>query len=256
MKKIIVGNWKMNPGSLKEAKKVFGDIKRVANKLTKIETVICPSFVHLAPLGNSVSKSKVSLGAQDLFWDDVRSSYTGEISSGMLKDLKVKYVIIGHSERREHLCETNGLINKKVKTALKNGFKVILCIGEKERDSERKYLRFIKEEITEGLKGIPRKFFSNLIIAYEPIWAVGKNAKGIDTPDNVFQMSIYIRRLLLPIVGKEVARKIPVLYGGSVDPSNAYDFLEENRVQGLLIGRQSLRPENFNKILKIASEIK
>ena len=216
-KKIIVGNWKMNPQSLKEAKKIFGDIKRSANKLTKIETVICAPFVYLTDLNNSITK--ISLGAQDLFWDDSSSSYTGEISVGMLKDSKVKYVIIGHSERRKHLGETNELINKKVKTALKNGFKVILCVGEKDRDLDRKYLQFIKEEITEGLRGVPRKFFGNLIIAYEPIWAVGKNASGIDTPDNVFQMGIYIRRLLLPIVGKETAHKIPVLYGGSVDPS-------------------------------------
>jgi len=253
MKKIIVANWKMNPQSLKGAKNIFGEIKKTAVKLKKVETVICPPFVYMT-LGDSVSKlkSSVKMGSQDLFWEE-KGSYTGEISVKMLKDLGVKYVIVGHSERREYLKETNEIINKKIKTALKEGLKVIFCVGEKNREPGV-YLRFIKEEIEEGLKGVQKKFLKNLIVAYEPIWAIGKG-KNAATPEDVLQMGIYIKRILLPVAGKDIARNIPILYGGSANINNAEDFLVNGGIQGLLIGRESLIPKHFNEILRIAEKV-
>jgi len=245
MKKIIIANWKMNPQSLQEAKRIAREIKTKA--------IICPPFVYLAEL--SAKFKKMSFGVQDLFWEE-KGAYTGEISAAMAKNIGARYAIIGHSERRE-IGETDEIINKKIKTALKSGLKVIFCIGEKERDSEGEYLNFIKEQIKEGLKGISRKLLTNLLIAYEPVWAIrSRKSSRADNPESVFRTAIFIRRTLLPIAGDRLARRIPILYGGSVDLKNAEQFLQEGGVQGLLVGSQSLIPKNFNEILRIADRIK
>ncbi|NOY35420.1 MAG: triose-phosphate isomerase [bacterium] len=255
MRKIIIANWKMNPQSLEEAKSIFNGTKRAAAKLKKTLTVVCPPFVYLSTLGSSISKGKLSFqaGAQDLFWKE-KGSYTGEISAEMLKSVGAKYVIVGHSERREYFGESNDIVNKKIKAGLKAGLNVVLCVGEKDREPGV-FLRYIKDEIEEGLKGIQRVFLKKLIIAYEPIWAIGKKGPAADSPEDVLQMSIYIKKILLPIAGKELMPKIPILYGGSVNPKNAEGFLRDAGVQGLLIGHESLVPEHFGEILKIAEKI-
>ncbi len=264
MKRLIVANWKMNPQSPKDAERIFGGIRRTAVKLKKIETVICPPFVYLSLVGivgNRVSDKRLSfsLGAQDLFWENPpagKGSYTGEISAEMLKRFAVKYVIVGHSERRRHLGETNEIINRKIKTALKAGLRVIFCVGEKERNPNEDYLRFVKEEVIAGLKGIQRKFLGKLIVAYEPIWAIGKKGSAADAPEDILQMVLYIRRILLLVTDKDSARVMPILYGGSVVPKNAESFLRNAGIQGLLIGHESLIPKDFNEILRIAEKIK
>jgi len=261
MKKIIVANWKMNPPSLKEAKEIFNGIKKAANKLSKVEAVICPPFVYLSAV--SSQSSAVRLGAQNIFYENPPAgggAYTGEISLAMLKDFGVKYIIIGHSERRSPPVgggETDEIINKKVKSALEEGFKVILCIGEKERDLNGEYLNFLKMQINEGLKGISKKLLNNLLIAYEPVWAISSNAGAkADSPEAAMQTAIFIRREFLPIIGNQAARNIPILYGGSVNPENAGGFLKRAGMQGLLVGGQSLIPKNFGEILKLANNIK
>ena len=248
MKKLIIANWKMNPNSLNEAKRIFNKIKIAAGKLKKVETVICPPFVYLSAFPRGVlgklSKDSPWIGAQDVFCEE-RGAYTGEISVSMLKDAGVKYVIVGHSERRE-MGETDEIINKKIKTALKAGLKVVFCVGEKKRDGEEKYLNFTREQINKGLKSVPQKFFKNLIIAYEPVWAISSQKRArADNPESALKMAVFIKRTLL--------QKIPVLYGGSVSPENAAGFLFKAGMNGLLVGGQSLIPENFIKILKIAN---
>ncbi len=267
MKKIIIANWKMNPLSLKEAKRIFNDIKRTASKLSKVETVICPPFVYLSSLGSSTSTWKLNfqVGAQDVFYENPvgGGSCTGEISAKMLKNLGVKYIIVGHSERRDPPAgggETNEIINKKIKAVLGAGMKVIFCIGEKERDEEGEYLRFIKDEINEGLKGVQKKFFNppagGLIFAYEPIWAISSN-KGahVDNPESALRIAIFIRRTIMEIADGQIARSVPILYGGSICPQNAEAFLKDGGMQGLLVGHESLNPKHFNEILKIANQI-
>jgi len=250
MKKLIIANWKMNPASAKEARALFADTSRAAGKLHNAKVVVCPPFVYL---GLFSKNSKVVLGGQDVFWED-SGSYTGEISASMLKSFNVKYVIIGHSERRR-LGETNEMINQKIKQALKCGLKVIFCVGEMERDEHENYLQFIKEEIIKGLEQIPVKLFKNLIIAYEPIWAISsakKSGKGFfhpDTPENAFQMGTYIKRVIVSIFGKNVGRVL-ILYGGSVDAKNAADFLVKGNVGGLLVGRVSWNAREFRELLK------
>lgn len=264
MKKIIVANWKMNPQKVEDAKSIFAGIKKVASKMSKVETVVCPPFLYLNSLGSSTSKSvgksnsQVKLGAQDAFWVNPmegKGSFTGEISPDMLKMTGAKYVIIGHSERRENLVETNEMVNRKIKAAFEAGLKVIFCIGEKERDAEHEYLRFIKIEIEEGLKGIKKINFKNLVIAYEPIWAIGKKGADADTPAGVLEMGLYIRKTLQPIVGKDLTHDIPIIYGGSAEPGNVEALLKEGGVQGFLVGHASLKPSQFNEILKITNNI-
>ena len=199
--------------------------------------------------------SNLKLGAQNVFYEK-KGAYTGEISPGMLKNFGVRYIIIGHSERRA-LGEMDEVINKKVKAALEEGFKVILCVGEKERDLNGEYLNFLKMQMNEGLKGISKKLLNNLLVAYEPVWAISSNAGArADNPESAMQIAIFIRRELLPVIGNYAARNIPILYGGSVNPENAGGFLERAGMQGLLVGGQSLIPKNFGEILAIANKTK
>ncbi len=255
MKKLIVANWKMNPGSADEARGLFAGISRIAGKLQNTKVVICPPSVYL---GLFSGNSKVKLGGQDVFWEE-GGSYTGEISASMLKSLHAEYVIIGHSERRR-LGETNETVNKKIKQALKYGLKVIFCVGETERDESEHYLQFIKEEVVKGLEQISVRLFKDLIIAYEPIWAIssakkfGKGFFHADTPENVFQMSTYIKRVIVSVFGKNTG-DISVLYGGSVDAKNAVDFLVKGNTDGLLVGRTSWNAKEFGELLKNVNKI-
>jgi triosephosphate isomerase len=253
-KKFIVANWKMTPATAKEAAELFNAAGRIAKKIRNVKIVICPPFVYLSAL--RVTRYELQLGAQDLFWED-EGSYTGEVSAKMLKNLNVQYVIIGHSERRRYLNETDEAVNKKIKAALQNNLKVIFCIGERERDEAGNYLQFVKEEAIKGLDKIPTKFLKNLIITYEPVWAIStanKSKKGYhpDTPEDAREMAMYIKRVLVSVFGK-IAYNIPILYGGSVDAINAKDFLEKGGVEGLLVGRASWNAKSFEELLKSIS---
>ncbi len=252
MKKLIVANWKMTPQTLKEARNIFAGTVKAGKKIRNAKVVVCAPFIWISALAGS-AKSKVALGAQDVFWEE-SGSYTGEVSVKMLKSAGVQYVIIGHSERRR-LGETDEIINKKIKRAIANNLKVIFCVGEFERDEAGNYFQFLKDEIKKGLKNIPSRFLKNLIVVYEPVWAISKiNRSGkarfnADNPEDAFQMATYIKRVLVSIFGKQ-GRRVPVLYGGSVDPGNAGDFLEKGNVDGLLVGRASWSGKVFGELLK------
>ncbi len=250
-KKIIVGNWKMNPLSAKEAEKIFSGVKKTAGKLKKTETIVCPPFVYLSPLSGRMGKC--FLGAQDVFWKE-KGSFTGEISPAMLKSLSASHVIVGHSERRA-LGEDNSAISRKVSAALSGGLKAILCVGEKERADEASHLNFVAGQIKESLAGVSAKSADGIIIAYEPVWAIGEDSKGPALPEDALEMSIFIKKVLTEIFGKKKADLAPILYGGSVDSGNARDFLEKGGMDGLLVGRESLNPKGFGDILRIAENI-
>jgi len=254
MKNLVVANLKMNPPTLLEAEKLFDNICKISPKIKNTDIVVCPPFIYLDAFSRKLKAKSYTLnpklGAQDVFWEN-KGSYTGEVSALMLKSMGSKYVIIGHSERRRELGETDEMINRKIKTALKNNLKVIFCVGEKHRDEKGDYLKFVKRELLNGLEKVARKDFKNLIIAYEPIWAISsqKNAQA-DVPENLFQMGVYIRRALFFKFGRKIAREIPILYGGSVNAKNARDFLEKGKVQGLLVGRVSWKVDSFTKLLE------
>lgn len=252
MKKIIVANWKMNPTSPKEARSIFMRIRNKGKKLRKVKTVVCAPFVYLEALAKIAHGA--SIGAQDTFWE-TEGARTGEVSPAMLKEIGARYCIIGHSERRA-LGETNEDINKKIKLAIDYRLIVILCVGERERDEEGAYLDFLKEELVQGLEGLPRRYFENLIIAYEPIWAIGEHAKGASTPADFLEQSIFVRKVLTELTTRGVAMSVPILYGGSVSEANAEGFLREGKADGLLVGRASLEPERFNEILDTANRTK
>lgn len=220
----------MNPFSLAEAKRLFNDIKR-GIKVVKNEVIVCPPFSYLCCLLGGGFK----LGAQNCFWEE-KGPYTGEISPKMLKDLEVEYVIIGHSERRMHLGETDKTINRKLKAALKAGLKPILCVGEKKGENSKK---IIESQLSLDLSGIPKKDLRKIIIAYEPIWAIGTG--NFCEVQKAKQTMGFIKSKI----------KTKVLYGGSVN-SKIADYYTKNGFDGLLVGGASLNAKEFIKIAKNA----
>lgn len=252
-KKLIIGNWKMYPASVKDAKTKFTAIKKIASKLTNVQTVICPPFVYVSELKKLVTGHRVVVGAQNA-WFETEGAFTGEVSLAMLASVGVSYVIIGHSERRA-MGENDELINKKVLAGVKAGLTVVLCVGERDRDPDGVYLKFITEQIKEALHGVQKKELKKIVIAYEPIWAIGKNAIHPALPDDALEVSILIKRTLSDLYGKD-SSIIPILYGGSVDSKNAWEFLLKSQVDGLLVGRASLDPKIFGEILKSANNTK
>jgi triosephosphate isomerase (TIM) len=241
--KIIIGNWKMNPATLKDAETVFKGIEKGLSTAKKATVIVCPTFVHIAPL--KAKAKKVLIGAADVFYE-LKGSFTGEISATQLKDLGVTHVIIGHSERRK-MGETDEIVNKKVLAALKENLIPIICIGETTRDEEGQYLALIKEQLEKALLGVQKKQLSSVIIAYEPVWAVG-GMEAMKARD-VHSMMLYIKKSLMEIYKMKSLLEVPVLYGGAVDPTNAHDILTEGEADGLLVGRQSLEAVSFLGII-------
>jgi triosephosphate isomerase len=248
MKPLIVANWKMNPTSQKEAKELFDSLKRGLRNIKKTEVVVCPPFVYLLNLKSKILNLK--LGAQDCFWE-LGGAFTGEISPSMLKDLGVKYVIIGHSERRKILQETDEMIAKKLKAVLKLKLCPIFCVGETQKEREKgETFKTLEREIKNGLKKIPKSQIEKIVIAYEPIWAIG--TKNPCRADDALTCALFIRKVISRISYKKTARKIRILYGGSVDSQNAKDYLKNQQINGLLVGGASLNPKEFLKIVKVA----
>lgn len=254
MKKIIVANWKLNPDSPREARELFVKIKRTVSRLKRVETVICPPAIFLPDLEKARGAAKkLALGGQDAF-PALDGAWTGQISPAMIRKSGARYLILGHSERRAQ-GDTDELINQKLKLALAQGLKVILCVGEKTRDPQGHYLQTIKTQLLTALEKVPRKLASQLIIAYEPVWAIGDAAKFSDTPAGFLEQAIYIRKILSIWIEQKAAMQVPVLYGGSVDARNALGFLTEGQADGLLVGRASLRADIFGEILKLADAL-
>ena len=248
-KKIIVANWKMNPLSLKEANDLFLKTKNLVAKTKNITMVVCPPALFIAELAKKSKGNRVFVGAQDLFWEKGTGAFTGEQSAEMIASAGAQYVLIGHSERRAR-GDTDENVNQKLTAALRSGLVAVVCIGESSRDSEGGHLEVLKQQLSVAFAKIPRKYFLNTIIAYEPLWAIGENAQGADSPESVYELSIFIRKTVAEIAGRDLALSIPILYGGSVDEKNAADFMTRGGVQGLLVGRASLKADKLDAIIK------
>lgn len=244
----------MNPSGPSDAKKIFTKIVAGAGKYKNVEIVVCPPAVFLGILAAPASTSKLRLGAQDGFYE-TEGAYTGSISMSMMKSLGAEYVIVGHSERR-NTGETDEIINKKIKAGLKQGLKIILCVGEKVHDENGEYLKVLQSQLLQALSGVNKKYFSQIIVAHEPVWAIGALAKTSDTLESFAHNRLFIKKVLADIVGKKIGLTIPILYGGSVGLKNSKEFLVAGGADGLLVGRVSLIPDDFIKIIQVADSLK
>lgn len=250
MKILIAANWKLNPDSSREAKKIFNSItKGIQGKKFAKETeiLICPPFIYLHDL--TVSK-QIKLGGQNIFYEET-GAFTGEISSTMLKEAGCQYVLIGHSERRRYFSETNESINLKIKAAINAKLTPVLCVGETQEEKQSdKTKEVLEKQLFSALKTVtPQKIKeSNLVIAYEPVWAIGT---GNACPATEAQtIGILLEKIITQKYSRSIAQNIRFLYGGSVNSKNARDFVREAKFQGLLIGGASLKPKEFIDIIK------
>ncbi|MEK7087168.1 MAG: triose-phosphate isomerase [Patescibacteria group bacterium] len=244
-KKIIVANWKMNPSSGEEALRL---VKNISNERFKsdIELIIAPPFIYLESVKKNL-KHEIKLAAQNISWGE-RGAYTGEISALMLKNIGCDYVIIGHSERRYKIGETDEMINLKIKAAFRAGLNPILAIGEKEQNDD--IVKILNSQIINALDGVEVRDVSRIIFAYEPVWAIGTGIS--DIPDHALSAALLIRKIIGSIYTMDFALDLPVLYGGSVTSANAADFINQSGINGALVGGASLEIDDFFKIIKAA----
>ncbi|HSI82888.1 MAG: triose-phosphate isomerase [Candidatus Methylacidiphilales bacterium] len=249
-KKIIAGNWKMNKTAT-EAKPIVQDILLELKDYDACDVVLCPPFTALSAVSEALSRvQNIRLGAQNLH-QAASGAYTGEISAGMLRDLYVRYVIIGHSERRQYFAETNDIIRQKIKTAIDGSLKPIACIGETltERE-ENRWQEVLTMQLKEGFAGFTEKDMAEIVLAYEPVWAIGTGRTA--TPAQAQETHAFIRHQILDLFGQHTADHIRIQYGGSVKADNAKELLNQPDIDGALVGGASLEARSFVAIIKNA----
>ncbi len=249
MKKLIIANWKMNPATANEAVTLAGKITKAASTKKSLEVAIAPPALFLSTL---LQKRIKRLGAQDCA--PVREgAYTGLISATQLRSLKANFVIIGHSERRA-AGDSDEIVHKKLQMALLAKLRPVVCVGEDARNHEDALPKMVHHQIHSALSGIKKSLAKNIIIAYEPVWAISGHGGAPDDPKHIFEVSLLIRRELYRILGKNIAARIPILYGGSVHDKNVGMFARESRVDGFLVGGASLKPDVFARLLTEADQ--
>ena len=251
MRKLIVaGNWKMNTG-IEEGTKLASEINTYLsskNLPSNKRVIISPPYTHLYPISKIINPSLITLGAQNCACTE-NGAYTGEISAQMLQELGVKLVIIGHSERRQYFNETSEILLKKIKLALKYGLEIIFCVGEALKERENKtYFDVIESQIKETLFNLSENEIKKIIIAYEPVWAIGTGKTA--TPEEAQEMHEFIRKLIKSKFGEQISEEISILYGGSCKPGNAKEIFGKKDVDGGLIGGASLKAQDFEKIIE------
>jgi len=247
---MIAGNWKMNT-TVSEAVELVTKMRHELDGIDNVDKVICPPFVSLAAVGELIKGSSIKLGAQNIYFEE-KGAYTGEISPLMLAEL-CEFVIIGHSERRQYFNETGEIVNKKIRAALKVRLKPILCIGERLEENEAgKTEEVVTEQLGSSLAGID--YSSGLIMAYEPIWAIGtgKAATGEQANETIG----LIRHNIAKLYGNRIAQDVRILYGGSVTAANAAEFISQPEIDGALVGGASLKADQFLSIVRQTSEIR
>jgi triosephosphate isomerase len=248
-KKVIAGNWKMNM-DLHQSQKLVSEIINGLGKDSKTEVIICPPFTSLNEVNSLVKNTIVKLGAQNMHFEE-SGAFTGEISSDMLKSVGCEYVILGHSERRVIFNEPDELINKKIKAALAKGLKPIFCIGELlEQRENNETMRVVSEQVEKGLEGISSEQMKKIIIAYEPVWAIGTGKTA--TPQQAQEVHSFIRELVAEKFSATVAENLIIQYGGSVKPDNSGELLSEKDIDGALVGGACLKADSFLSIIASA----
>jgi len=249
-KPFVAGNWKMNK-TVNEATLLVADMLPGLEAVKTVKSVVCPPYPSLMVLSGMLSGTEVGLGAQNLHWEN-SGAFTGELSPLMVREF-CQYVIIGHSERRQYFGETNETVNKKIIAAIENGIIPIVCVGETLSENEAgETKKIISNQVLKAFKDIPAEKSPELIVAYEPIWAIGtgKAASGEGANEIIGNV---VRESLVELFGKDNAEKIRILYGGSIKPGNATEFFSQSDIDGGLIGGASLKAEDFVKIVEAAA---
>ena len=251
-KKIIAGNWKMNK-TVAESIELVEELQRLHADQTAVDVVVCPPYTSLKSVSDILSNTQIHVGSQNISAED-SGAYTGEISHEMLKELYVRYVIIGHSERREYFQESDDLINRKVLKALEKNLKPILCVGESLEQRESGITEeVVEKQIRLGLRDINPDMYSDVVIAYEPVWAIGTGKTA--TAQQAQDVHYFIRCLIKEMVGLDASNVVRIQYGGSMKPSNAEELLSQADIDGGLIGGASLDAVSFGSLIDSASRI-
>ena len=246
-KPIIAGNWKMNK-TVVEARDLATRLGALVSGVQDRDIVLAPPFTALSTVAEAIKGTNMTLSAQNLFWED-KGAFTGEISAEMLLDLGCKYVIIGHSERRQYFGETDETVNKKVRQALNKGLLPIVCVGELLSEREAgKANEVIERQVTGALKGVTAAEMQKIVVAYEPVWAIGTGKTA--TPDQANEIHAFIRQKVKALYSAEVADSLRIQYGGSVTPENVSTLMAMPDIDGALVGGASLKPESFATLVK------
>lgn len=245
-KPVIAGNWKLYKTS-SEALELVNALSPLVQHTQGVEIIVAPVFTVLASVAESISGKNISLAGQDCFWEE-EGAFTGEVSPRMLKDAGCSHVIIGHSERRQYFCETDETVNRKIRAALNGGLTVLFCIGEtlEEREADKTFV-VLKKQISGGLAGIVKEQLDKIVIAYEPVWAIGTGRTA--TESQAQDTHSFIRDYLAGLFDKEAADSTRILYGGSVKPENIKGLMNQPDIDGALVGGASLKAESFAAIV-------
>ena len=250
-KTVIAGNWKMNMTAT-ETRKFAEELKRIMPRAKWCDTVICVPACNITAAVKAFKELRISVGAENLYFEE-KGAYTGEISAAMLRDLGVKYVIVGHSERRQYFGETDTAVNRKVHAALDAGLSPIICVGESESQREMGVTQdWIALQVKTALYGVPAERLRRCIIAYEPIWAIGTGKTA--TAEQAGEVCSGIRATIRSLYGARVARSVTIQYGGSMNPKNAAELLAQPDIDGGLIGGAALKPDQFVDIINAANQ--
>ncbi|MFH0883658.1 MAG: triose-phosphate isomerase [bacterium] len=245
----VAGNWKMHL-TAQPARELAEGIARASESIQGVDVALCPPFPLLTPVQNALGGTKVALGAQNLFWE-IKGAFTGEVSAEMLLDAGCRFVIVGHSERRQYFGETDSSVNRRAHTALSAGLIPIICVGETldEREGEMT-IDVINRQVRGALERFTPEQAANLVVAYEPVWAIGTGRTA--TPEMAQEVHAQIRSLLTELFGKDIAQAIRILYGGSVKPDNAVELFAKQDIDGGLVGGASLKVDDFSAIIAAA----
>jgi len=243
----IAGNWKMNK-TVGEALDLVRRLKAALSGVKGVEVAVAPPFTALFAVRKELEGSPILLAAQNLYWEE-KGAFTGEVSPSMIKEVGCSYVIIGHSERRQLFGETDETVNRRIKAVLAQGLKIIFCIGEtlKERE-EGKTFPVIERQVEGGLKGMGDKEMRNMVVAYEPVWAIGTGKTA--TPEQAEEVHRFIREKLGKFYPQEITEEVRIQYGGSVTPENVKGLMNQPNIDGALVGGASLKAESFSKIVR------
>ncbi len=246
-KKIIAGNWKMYKTPA-EAVALVDGLKKALGGQTAVDAVVCPPFVSLTEVSRVLAGSGIALGAQNLFWE-AEGAFTGEISGPMIKAAGAEYVIIGHSERRQFFGETNATVNRRLKAAFSYGLKPIVCVGENLAEREAgKTFDVVKDHVTGSLAGLGKEDMNTVVIAYEPVWAIGTGKTA--TAAQAQEVHKFIRGIVAKLFDQATADALRIQYGGSVKPENAAELMSQPDIDGALVGGASLKADSFAAIIK------